>query len=193
MENGKLIIISAPSGSGKTTIIKRLLKQDFKLGFSVSATSRAKRKSEKDGTDYYFITAADFRKKIYNDEFLEWEEVYENIYYGTLKSEVERITGSGNNIIFDVDVVGASNIKKLYGERAFSLFIMPPSVEELRRRLVSRSSDTEDAIEMRIRKARKEIDFFMANRALYDKVIINDILNIATEETIAAIQSFLMK
>ncbi|MFH2094851.1 MAG: guanylate kinase, partial [Bacteroidota bacterium] len=134
MENGKLIIISAPSGSGKTTIIKRLLKQDFKLGFSVSATSRAKRKSEKDGTDYYFITAADFRKKIYNDEFLEWEEVYENIYYGTLKSEVERITGSGNNIIFDVDVVGASNIKKLYGERAFSLFIMPPSVEELRRR-----------------------------------------------------------
>jgi len=139
---GKLIIFSAPSGAGKTTIVHHLLKSGLDLQFSISAASREKRKNEIDGKDYYFIPADEFRKKIENNEFLEWEEVYKDHYYGTLKSEVERIWSEGLHVIFDVDVVGGMNIKKYYGDRALSVFVMPPSVKHLEERLRKRSTDS---------------------------------------------------
>ena len=135
MKNGKLIIFSAPSGSGKSTIINHLLTQNLNLAFSVSATSRAPRGTEKDGVEYYFLTPEEFRKRIANNEFLEYEEVYENRFYGTLKAPIEKQLAEGFNVVFDVDVVGGCNIKKYYGERALSVFIQPPSIEELRKRL----------------------------------------------------------
>ena len=184
---GKLIIFSAPSGAGKTTIVKYLLTQDLNLEFSISATSRGKRHTETDGKDYYFLSAEEFRSKIENDEFLEWEEVYEGIYYGTLKSEVERICAQGKNVIFDVDVIGGCNIKKYYGDKALAVFIKPPSVEELRKRLISRSTDSAEVIEKRVAKAEYELSF--ANQ--FDCIIINEDLSRAFTEAEKCIREFI--
>lgn len=167
---GKMIIISAPSGAGKTTIVKHLLQQELKLEFSVSATSRSARPNEIHGKDYYFLTPDEFQQKIKNNEFLEWEEVYNGFFYGTLKSEVERIRNTGRNVIFDVDVVGGLNIKKYYGNEALAVFIMPPSVEELEKRLLIRGSDTMDKIKMRVEKAAEEIT--LAEK--FDVILVND-------------------
>lgn len=186
---GKLIIFSAPSGSGKSTIINYLLKQHLPLQFSVSATSRAPRGIEKDGVDYYFMTPEEFRKKIGNNEFLEYEEVYKDNYYGTLKSEIDRITQSGNHVVFDVDVVGGCNIKKYYDDRALSIFIQPPSIEELRKRLEKRATDSPEVIEGRIAKASYELGF----APKFDAIIINDDLEKAQEETYEIVQQFLTR
>lgn len=170
---GKLIIFSAPSGSGKTTIVKELLKQDkFNLHFSVSATSRQPRHTEMHAKDYYFISPEEFRAKVDADEFLEWEEVYTDKYYGTLKSEVERLLNEGKNVVFDVDVVGGLNIKKFYGDKALAVFVQPPSIEELEKRLVGRATDSAETIKTRIDKAAYELSF--ADK--FDVVVVNDVL-----------------
>lgn len=187
--DGKLIIFSAPSGSGKSTIINYLLEQGLNLKFSISATSRAPRGEEKDGVEYYFLSPEDFRKRIAAGDFLEYEEVYTDKFYGTLKSEVERIFKEGNNVIFDVDVVGGCNIKKYYGNRALSVFIQPPSVEELRRRLVGRNTDSPEVIENRLAKAEYELGFAKQ----FDVVIVNDDLDKAKEETLRTVRNFLDK
>ncbi len=184
---GKLIIFSAPSGSGKSTIINYLLKQGLRLRFSISATSRAPRGTERDGVEYYFLTPDEFRARIARGDFLEYEEVYQDKYYGTLKSEVERILAEGDNVIFDVDVVGGCNIKAFYGDRALSIFIQPPSVEELRRRLENRGTDAPEVIESRVAKAEYELGF--AKR--FDKVIVNERLETAQEEALETIRTFL--
>lgn len=184
---GKLIIFSAPSGSGKSTIINYLLKQGLNLRFSISATSRAPRGTEKNGVEYYFLSPEEFRQKIANGEFLEYEEVYTDKYYGTLKGEVERILNEGDNVIFDVDVVGGCNIKKFYGDKALSLFIQPPSIEELRKRLEGRATDAPEVIESRIAKASFEMGF----ASKFDKVVVNDNLEIAEEEALNIIKEFL--
>ena len=184
---GKLLIFSAPSGSGKTTIVKHLLKKDYQLDFSISATSRTPRGNEKHGKDYYFLTQEDFRDKIKNNEFLEWEEVYEGCFYGTLKSEVERIRETGKNVVFDVDVIGGLNIKKFYGDQALSIFIQPPSIDELENRLRGRSTDSEQVIAQRITKANYELSF----AEKFDKIIINDILEEAFQETEETLNAFL--
>ena len=184
---GKLVIFSAPSGAGKTTIVRALLKDIPNLKFSVSAASRPKRPNEIDGKDYYFIPVEEFRRKIENDEFLEWEEVYENNFYGTLKSEVDRIWKSGNHVIFDVDVVGGLNIKKYYGERALAIFVMPPSVEELEKRLRNRSTESETDMKRRIEKARYEMTF----ASQFDEVIVNDDLEEAVSEAKRLVTAFI--
>ena len=186
---GKLIIFSAPSGSGKSTIINYLLTQNLNLHFSISATSRPPRGTEKNGVEYYFLTPEEYRNRIEAGDFLEYEEVYTDKFYGTLKSEVERILSKGDNVIFDVDVVGGCNIKKFYGDRALSVFIQPPSVEELRKRLEGRGTDAPDVIESRIAKAEFELGF--ANK--FDTVIINDDLEQAKAETLLTLQNFLNK
>lgn len=186
---GKLIIFSAPSGAGKTTIVRHLLEKDLNLEFSVSATSRGPRTNEIHGKDYYFLTEKEFKLKIENDEFLEWEEVYNGIYYGSLKSEVERIRNHGKNVIFDVDVVGGLNIKKFYGNEALAIFVQPPSVEELRKRLISRSTETEEKIQMRIAKAEHELSY--ANQ--FDVLITNNDLTLACQEAEKLIREFLKK
>ena len=184
---GKLIIFSAPSGAGKTTIVRHLLDQNLNLEFSISATSRGKRHTETDGKDYYFLTPEEFRSKIENNEFVEWEEVYAGTYYGTLKSEVERIRSVGKNVIFDVDVVGGCNIKKFYGDEALAVFVQPPSVDELRKRLVSRSTDAPEVIEKRVAKAEYELSF--ANQ--FDCIIVNEDLAKAFEEAERCIWKFI--
>ncbi len=186
---GKLFIFSAPSGSGKTTIVKHLLKQDFKLEFSISATSRAKRGNEVDGKDYHFLSAMEFKAKIEKDEFLEWEEVYEGCFYGTLKSEVDRIRNQGKNVIFDVDVVGGTNIKKYYKEEALAVFIQAPSIEELENRLRNRNTDTDEVIAQRAEKFKFELAF----SDQFDTVIVNDKLEDAFAEAEASLTSFLGK
>lgn len=186
---GKLIIFSAPSGSGKSTIINYLLTQELNLAFSISATSRPPRGEEKHGTEYFFLSPEEFKQRIANDEFLEYEEVYENRFYGTLKEQVEKQLEAGQNVVFDVDVVGGCNIKKFYGDRALSLFIQPPSVEELRNRLIGRGTDAPEIIESRIAKAEFELGF--ANK--FDVVIINDELGKAKAEALQVIQDFLKK
>lgn len=186
MTQGKLIIFSAPSGAGKTTIVKYLLEQDLNLEFSISATSRGKRHTETDGKDYYFLTTEEFRNKIANEEFLEWEEVYEGIYYGTLKSEVERICQKGKNVIFDVDVIGGCNIKEYYGDKALAVFIQPPSVGELRKRLVARSTDSPEVIEKRVAKAEYELSF----ASQFDCIIVNEELSVAFAEAEKCIREF---
>ena len=188
-KRGKLIIFSAPSGSGKSTIIQSLLDRDLNLSFSISATSRAPRGTERDGVEYYFITPEEFRQRIANDEFLEYEEVYAGKFYGTLKSEVERILASGRNVIFDVDVVGGLNIKKYYGDQALSLFIQPPSIEELEKRLKNRATDAPEVIASRIAKAEYELSF----APQFDRIIVNDILEKAQEEAYRSIRQFLDK
>lgn len=186
-KRGKLIIFSAPSGSGKSTIIQSLLNRDLNLSFSISATSRAPRGTEQNGVEYYFITPDEFRQRIANEEFLEYEEVYAGKYYGTLKSEVERILNSGKNVIFDVDVVGGLNIKKYYGNQALALFIQPPSVQELEKRLKNRATDAPDVIASRIAKAEYELSF----APQFDKIIVNDILENAQAEAYSLIRQFL--
>ena len=186
---GKLIIFSAPSGSGKSTIINYLLQQGLNLHFSISATSRSPRGEEKHGKEYYFLTPDEFRSRIAAGDFLEYEEVYKDKYYGTLKSEVERILNNGDNVIFDVDVVGGCNIKKYYGKQALSVFIQPPSIEELRNRLEGRGTDTPEVIESRIAKAEFELGF----APKFDTVIINDDLTKAQAETLKVIKEFLEK
>ncbi|BAX80963.1 guanylate kinase [Labilibaculum antarcticum] len=184
---GKLFIFSAPSGSGKTTIVQHLLKQDFKLKFSVSATSRTKRTHEIDGKDYHFMSAEEFKAKIDNDEFLEWEEVYEGCFYGTLKSEVEKIREEGDNVIFDVDVVGGTNIKKFYKEDALAIFIQPPSIKELENRLRNRNTDSQEVIAKRVEKFKFELAF----SDQFDKVIVNDKLEDAFAEAEVTLINFL--
>jgi len=187
MNQGKLIIFSAPSGAGKTTIVRHLLEQDLNLEFSISATSRGMRHTETDGKDYYFLTPQEFRSKIDNHEFLEWEEVYAGTYYGTLKSEVERIRSNGQNVIFDVDVVGGCNIKKFYGDDALAVFIQPPSIEELRKRLISRSTDSPEVIEKRVAKAKYELTF----ASQFDRIIVNEHLETAFAEAEKCIREFI--
>ncbi|MEN8115716.1 MAG: guanylate kinase [Bacteroidota bacterium] len=184
---GKLIIFSAPSGAGKTTIVKHLLEKDFDLKFSISATSRKARHTETHGRDYYFLSEKEFNQKVEGDEFLEWEEVYKGTCYGTLKSEVERIRNLGKNVIFDVDVVGGLNIKRYYGDEALSVFVKPPSVEELRNRLTNRSTETEEKIAMRIAKAEQELSF----APQFDVIITNDNLDVAFKEAEKLISEFL--
>ena len=187
--NGKLIIFSAPSGSGKSTIINYLLKQNLNLAFSISATSRPPRGEEKHGVEYFFLSPDEFRQRISNNEFLEYEEVYKDRYYGTLKAQVEKQLEAGQNVVFDVDVVGGCNIKKFYGDRALSLFIQPPCVEELRRRLIGRGTDAPEVIEHRVAKAEYELSF----ASKFGKVIINDDLEAAKAETLKVIKEFLNK
>lgn len=188
-KQGKLIIFSAPSGAGKTTIVHHLLKVFPELEFSVSACSRTKRKEETHGVDYYFITVDEFKEKIKNDEFIEWEEVYKDNFYGTLKVEIERIWKKGKHIIFDMDVVGGINLKKKFGAAALSVFVMPPSIEHLEQRLKSRETETPESIARRIGKAKKEI-----NTAIqFDKIILNDELEHALKEAETAVANFLKK
>jgi len=184
---GKLIIFSAPSGAGKTTLVRHLLVKDLNLEFSISATSRGKRHTETDGKDYYFLTPEEFMNKIDNEEFLEWEEVYLGTYYGTLKSEVERIRSIGKNVIFDVDVIGGCSIKKIYDTDALAVFVQPPSVEELRKRLVARSTDSPEVIEKRIAKAEYELTF----ASQFDCIIVNEDLEKAFAEAEKCIRQFL--
>jgi len=177
---GKLFVFSAPSGSGKTTIVRHLLKQEsFNLEFSVSATSREPRGEEKDGVDYYFISLKDFKEKIRSEEFLEWEEVYRDNFYGTLKTEVERIWAKRKHVIFDIDVVGGLRIKKKFPEETLAVFVKPPSVDELKRRLKKRSTESEDKINMRVAKASVEL----ATAPQFDTIIKNDKLEVALKET----------
>ncbi len=183
----KLIIFSAPSGSGKSTIINFLLKQNLNLYFSISATSRPPRGTEQNGVEYFFLTPEEFKQHIANNDFLEYEEVYPNRFYGTLKTQVEKQLSAGQNIIFDVDVVGGCNIKKFYGDRALSLFIQPPSIDELRNRLQKRGTDSPEIIANRVAKAEFELTF--ANK--FDAVIINDNLEEAEIKALQIVQTFL--
>jgi len=184
---GKLIIVSAPSGAGKTTIVHHLLSQPLGLVFSVSATSRSPRPGEINGHDYYFMDESEFRQKITEKAFVEWEEVYPGVFYGTLKSEISRIHRSGKNVIFDVDVVGGLNLKKIYKKKALALFIEPPSVEVLRERLRRRSTDSEATILTRIAKAELELSFAPE----FDRIIINDNLESAFREAETVVKEFL--
>ena len=186
---GKMLIVSAPSGSGKSTIVNWLMKEhpELRLYFSISCTSRAPRGEEKDGVEYFFLTPEAFKEKIANKEFLEYEEVYENRFYGTLKAQVERQREAGQNVVFDVDVKGGVNIKKHYGDQALSLFIQPPSVAELRKRLEHRGTDTPEAIEQRLAKAEYELTF----APQFDHVVVNDDLEKAKEETLRTVRDFL--
>lgn len=184
---GKLIIVSAPSGAGKSTLVRHLLEKDLNLQFSISATSRPPRGNEKDGVEYYFLTPKEFRRRIANGEFLEYEEVYPDKFYGTLKSEIDRILEENNNAILDVDCIGGLNIKKVYGEQALSIFVMPPSVEELRNRLEKRGTDKPEVIGSRLAKAEYEMSF----APQFDVVICNDNFERAKEETITVIKNFI--
>jgi len=185
--SNKLLIVSAPSGAGKSTLVNHLLSLGLPLSFSVSATSRKPRGTEKDGREYYFISADEFRKRIAADEFVEWEEVYTDHYYGTLKSEIRRIHDAGRAVLFDVDVRGGISLKKIFGTNALSLFIMPPSVDELSRRLHGRGTDTPEKIRMRVEKAESELEL----AGSFDRIIINDDLEEACRETVKAVTDFL--
>ena len=187
MAKGKLIIFSAPSGSGKSTIINYLMTQGLNMHFSISATSRAPRGTEQNGIEYFFLTPDEFRTKIENDEFLEYEEVYANRFYGTLKAQVEKQLEEGQNVVFDVDVKGGVNIKKFYGERALSVFIQPPSVDELRRRLEGRATDAPEVINDRIARAEYELSF----APQFDTIVVNDDLETAKAEALQKIKDFL--
>ena len=189
MSRGKLIIISAPSGTGKSTIIGWLMKEhkELNLAFSISCTSRPPRGMEKNGVEYFFLTPEEFRQRIDNDEFLEYEEVYADRFYGTLKSQVERQLEAGQNVVFDVDVKGGVNIKNHYGDKALSIFIHPPSIQELRRRLEGRGTDSRDVIDQRIARAEFELTF--ADK--FDRIVVNDILEYAEADALEIIQTFL--
>lgn len=191
MGSGKLIIVSAPSGSGKSTIVQYLMKEhpEFQLVFSISATSRPPRGEEKHGVEYFFLSPGEFRQRIQNNEFLEYEEVYPNLFYGTLKEQVEKQLKAGQNVVFDVDVKGGCNIKKFYGERALSLFIQPPSIKELKKRLEGRNTDTPDQIKVRLEKAAYEMSFAIQ----FDRILVNDDLETAKQEAVEILTDFLNK
>ena len=185
---GKLIIFSAPSGSGKSTIINRLMQHpELHLAFSISCTSRAPRGTEKNGVEYFFLSPEEFKQRIANDEFLEYEEVYTDRFYGTLKQQVETQAARGENVVFDVDVKGGCNIKQFYGDRALSIFIQPPSIEELRKRLTGRATDAPEVIEQRIARAEFELSF----APKFDRIVVIDDLDRAVEETLGIIKEFL--
>ena len=184
---GKVIIFSAPSGSGKTTIVKQLLERYPQVEFSVSATSRAPRGTERDGVDYYFFTQEAFMQAVAEDRFVEWEEVYKGTCYGTLRSELERIWQKGHTIAFDVDVIGGLNLKRLFGDDACSVFVMPPSIEELRRRLEGRGTDAPEVIDRRIAKA----EFELTKALEFDHVVVNDRLEEAVAEVCALVDRFI--
>jgi guanylate kinase len=187
---GKLIVFSAPSGSGKTTIVRYLLsKKELNLDFSISATSRAPRGHEKHGEDYYFMSLKEFKQHIKNDDFLEWEEVYRDNFYGTLKAEVDRIWAKGKHVVFDIDVVGGLDIKQIYPENTLSVFVKPPSIEELKIRLKKRKTETDDKINMRVAKASIE----MATAPQFDHIIINNELSEALEEAYDLVKEFVEK
>lgn len=184
---GKLIIFSAPSGSGKTTIVRRIMQTIPGLEFSISATSRAPRGTEQHGHDYYFLSAEEFDKAISEEQFVEWEEVYAGTKYGTLKSEMERIWAEGHTILFDVDVKGGVRLKNIFGEQALSVFVMPPSIEELRNRLVGRATDSPEKIEQRVGKAAEEIGY----APQFDKTVVNDDLEKAVAEVESIVKEFI--
>lgn len=188
MSKGKIIVISAPSGCGKSTIINSILDTGtFDLSFSVSATNRPPRQGEENGVHYHFLSTENFRDAVSAGEFIEWEEVYPGRYYGTLRSEVDRLVNSGHNVILDIDVKGALNVKKHYGDTAWTIFIMPPSIDELRRRLEGRGTDSPEIINTRIDRAAYEISFAPS----FDTQIVNDDLTTATNATAAAIRDFI--
>lgn len=187
MNNRKAILFSAPSGSGKTTIIKRILERMDCFEFSISATSRQPREGERDGVDYYYLSEAEFKKRVGEGLFLEWEEVYQGVCYGTLKSEIDRIWNNGHVIIFDVDVKGGMNIKKYFGDDALALFVMPPSIEQLEQRLRSRGTESEEAIQKRLGRSAAELK----EADKFDITIINDDLDKAVNETEQAIKNYL--
>ena len=187
MNEGKLIIFSAPSGSGKTTIVRHLLAENLPLEFSVSACNRPPRVGERHGHDYYFLDTEDFRARVANGDFVEWEEVYAGRFYGTLRSELHRIWAEGKHVLFDVDVAGGVRLKEIFGAQALSVFVQPPSVEALRERLVGRATDPTDEIERRLAKAEAELAF--APR--FDVVIVNDDLQTAVNETLQRVKNFI--
>ena len=188
-KRGKLIIISAPSGTGKSTIIKWLMQEhpELRLAFSISCTSRAPRGEEQNGVEYFFLTPEEFRQRIENKEFLEYEEVYQDRFYGTLKAQVERQLEAGQNVVFDVDVKGGVNINKHYGDEAMSIFIQPPSIDELRRRLEHRATDAPEVIDQRIARAEFELTF----APQFDKIVVNDDLAQAKADALALVEAFL--
>ena len=187
MSSKKVVIFSAPSGAGKTTLVRHLLTQGLNLEFSISACSRSPRANEQNGKDYQFLSPTDFKEKIAKDAFLEWEEVYEDMFYGTLKSEVERIWKNGKQVIFDVDVVGGIKIKKHFGEQALAVFVAPPSIEELKNRLKGRGTETAETLRKRLDKAEAEI----AQQDAFDIVIVNDDLDTTRQEVIKKVNDFL--
>ncbi len=184
---GKLVIISAPSGAGKSTIVKHLLDKGLNLEFSISATTRTPRGKEKDGREYYFLSVKEFRNRVRQEEFVEWEEVYKNQLYGTLKSEIDRIWANGNNVLFDVDVKGGINLKNIFRHKAISIFIMPPSVKELEKRLKHRGTDNHEKIRMRIAKAEEEMKLAVR----FDNIVINDNLEQAVNEIYDLVNNFI--
>ena len=187
MKKGKLIVFSAPSGSGKTTLVNHLLKQDLPLGFSISATSRSPRGSEKNGKDYYFLSKESFNKKINENAFIEHEEVYEGTYYGTLNSEIKRLWKEGKHVLFDVDVEGGLNIKKKFPENTLSIFVQPPSIKELEIRLRKRATENEEKIQQRLNKSAEELSFSKN----FDVILINDNINEAKKKATNLIKQFI--
>lgn len=187
MKKGKLIVFSAPSGSGKTTLVNHLLKQDLPLGFSISATSRAPRGSEKNGKDYYFLSKESFNKKINENAFIEYEEVYEGTYYGTLNSEIKRLWKEGKHVLFDVDVEGGLNIKKKFPENTLSIFVQPPSIKELEIRLRKRATENEEKIQQRLNKSADELSFSKN----FDVILINDNINEAKKKSLNLVKQFI--
>ncbi len=189
MTQGKVVIFSAPSGAGKTTIVHEMLKiKEFNLAFSVSATSRKPRNGEVNGQDYYFLSPQEFKKKIENNEFIEWVEVYKDQYYGTLRSEVERLLAEGKNVVFDVDVIGGLRIKQAFGQRALAIFIKPPSLEELKNRLIKRGTETPESLKKRLERA----EFELSLEDKFDVVVVNDDLQKAIDQTRRILSDFLL-
>lgn len=184
---GKCVIFSAPSGAGKTTIVKHLLSKGYDLQFSISATSRNKRENETPNKDYYFLSVDEFKEKINSDSFLEWEEVYKNNFYGTLKSEITRIWNNKKHVIFDVDVKGGKNLKEIFGDKALAIFVMPPSVEALEERLIKRNTESEKSLKRRVEKAKEEMEY----AKYFDKILVNDNLNKALLEAEVLLNNFL--
>lgn len=188
-QSGKSLIVCAPSGAGKTTIVRHLLGAFDNLAFSVSATSREPRKGETPGVHYHFISADEFKKKIDGADFFEWEEVYTNQFYGTLKSEINRLWGEGKHVIFDVDVEGGANLKEVFGDRALAIFVRPPSIGVLEERLRSRGTETEESLQKRLSKAERELTY----EAKFDTTVINDVLSEACDEAEEKVKTFLAK